>query len=81
MQTNAPLVCLPEGYLGYQGYDISGTRALIPRLQKLLKAFRDAEFPVYHTREGMHTLIYEPYICNPLILYRPPPRSVHSFQS
>ncbi|KAJ5872527.1 uncharacterized protein N7529_004880 [Penicillium soppii] len=44
--------CLPEGYLGYQGYDISGTRALIPRLQKLLKAFRDAEFPVYHTREG-----------------------------
>lgn len=29
------------------------TRVLIPRLQRLLHAFRSAGFPVYHTREGM----------------------------
>ncbi|CRL25299.1 Isochorismatase-like [Penicillium camemberti] len=44
--------CLPEGYMGYQGYDISGAQALIPRLQRLLHAFRSGGFPVYHTREG-----------------------------
>ncbi|CAI7583783.1 unnamed protein product [Penicillium bialowiezense] len=44
--------CLPEGYMGYQGYDISAAQALIPRLQRLLHAFRSGGFPVYHTREG-----------------------------
>lgn len=36
----------------FQGYDISATRALIPKLQELLSSFRSAGFPVYHTREG-----------------------------
>ncbi|KAL1977466.1 hypothetical protein VTN31DRAFT_325 [Thermomyces dupontii] len=44
--------CAPGGYLEYQGYDISHTRAIIPKLQRLLHAFRAAGFPVYHTREG-----------------------------
>ncbi|KAJ5542222.1 hypothetical protein N7535_004644 [Penicillium sp. DV-2018c] len=44
--------CLPGGYMGYQGYDVSAAQALIPRLQRLLHAFRSAGFPVYHTREG-----------------------------
>jgi hypothetical protein len=36
----------------YQGYDISPSRALIPKLQRLLHIFRSGGFPVYHTREG-----------------------------
>lgn len=39
--------------MGYQGYDISAAQALIPRLQRLLHAFRLGNFPVYHTREGI----------------------------
>lgn len=45
-------VCAPGGYMEYQGYDITPAQALIPRLQRLLHAFRSAGFPVYHTREG-----------------------------
>lgn len=45
-------VCSPGGYLEAQGYDIEPVRAIIPGLQRLLKAFREAGFPVYHTREG-----------------------------
>lgn len=45
-------VCAPGGYMEFQGYDISATRALIPKLQELLNSFRSAGFPVYHTREG-----------------------------
>ncbi|KAG0647694.1 Ureidoacrylate amidohydrolase [Hyphodiscus hymeniophilus] len=44
--------CSPEGYLQYQGYDISQVRAIIPRLESLLAAFRKNGFPIYHTREG-----------------------------
>ncbi|KAL2005415.1 hypothetical protein VTN00DRAFT_2626 [Thermoascus crustaceus] len=44
--------CAPGGYMEYQGYDISANQALIPKLQRLLHAFRAAGFPVYHTREG-----------------------------
>jgi hypothetical protein len=51
------VVCLPEGYMGYQGYDISAAQALIPRLQRLLHAFRSGGFPVYHTREGTYCLV------------------------
>jgi Isochorismatase family len=47
-----PLVCSPGGYLNYQGYDISPAQSIIPRIQDVLHAFRDAGFPVYHTREG-----------------------------
>ena len=36
----------------YQGYDISAAQELIPKLQRLLHAFRSGGFPVYHTREG-----------------------------
>lgn len=35
-----------------QGYDISATRAIVPRLQSLLKTCRDLRIQVYHTREG-----------------------------
>lgn len=45
-------VCEPGGYLSQQGYDITLIQALIPRLQRLLSAFRSARFQVYHTREG-----------------------------
>ncbi|KAI9770427.1 MAG: hypothetical protein M1840_003313 [Geoglossum simile] len=45
--------CSSGGYLDYQGYDISAIQGLIPKLQKLLRAFRDSEFQVYHTREGL----------------------------
>ena len=48
----APPVCSPGGYLEHQGYDISGVRQIIPGLQILLEACREARFPVYHTREG-----------------------------
>lgn len=49
-------VCAPGGYMEYQGYDISANQALIPKLQRLLHAFRAAGFPVYHTREGKRWL-------------------------
>lgn len=38
--------------MAYQGYDITPALALIPKLQRLLNAFRVTGFPVYHTREG-----------------------------
>ncbi|KAL3417456.1 isochorismatase hydrolase [Phlyctema vagabunda] len=44
--------CSPEGYMSYQGYDISASRAIIPRLQVLLSIFREKGFPIYFTREG-----------------------------
>ncbi|PGH36118.1 hypothetical protein GX50_00973 [[Emmonsia] crescens] len=44
--------CSPGGYMAYQGYDITPAQHLIPKLQRLLDAFRSAGFPVYHTREG-----------------------------
>lgn len=52
--TDVFTVCAPGGYLEYQGYDISATQALIPKLKNLLEAFRSAGFPIYHTREGIH---------------------------
>lgn len=36
----------------YQGYDVSGAQVLVPKLQRLLNAFRSGGFPVFHTREG-----------------------------
>ncbi|KAJ9299695.1 hypothetical protein DTO271G3_2579 [Paecilomyces variotii] len=44
--------CSPGGYMEYQGYDISANQALIPKLQRVLHAFRASGFPIYHTREG-----------------------------
>ncbi|EFW15602.1 hypothetical protein D8B26_002300 [Coccidioides posadasii str. Silveira] len=44
--------CSPGGYMEFQGYDVSGAQILVPKLQRLLHAFRNAGFPVYHTREG-----------------------------
>jgi nicotinamidase-related amidase len=44
--------CSPGGYLDCQGIPIEPTRAVIPKIQSLLTAFRRAGFPVYHTREG-----------------------------
>ncbi|KAK2743022.1 hypothetical protein FQN57_004978 [Myotisia sp. PD_48] len=44
--------CTQEGFMAYQGYDISTTQALIPKLRRLMDAFRAAGFPIYHTREG-----------------------------
>lgn len=35
-----------------QGCDSSAIQALVPRLQSLIEAFRNAGFPIYHTREG-----------------------------
>ncbi|KAH0544522.1 hypothetical protein FGG08_001294 [Glutinoglossum americanum] len=51
-----PAVCSPGGYLDYQGFDISPAQGLVPRLQKLLWAFRDGGFQVYHTREGLQPM-------------------------
>ena len=36
----------------YQGYDITPSQAIIPKIQTVLNSFRSAGFPVYHTREG-----------------------------
>ena len=38
----------------YQGYDISASQEIVPRIQHLLDTFRSAGFPIYHTREGNH---------------------------
>ena len=52
------IVCSPGGYLDHQGYDISPVQALIPKLQRLLAAFRKAGFPIYYTREGKLNLLH-----------------------
>ncbi|PSS12598.1 hypothetical protein M430DRAFT_106904 [Amorphotheca resinae ATCC 22711] len=44
--------CSADGYLAHQGYSIEPVRKIIPRIQKLLRAFREKGFTVYHTREG-----------------------------
>lgn len=44
--------CDPLGYFATLGYNITPIRALIPRLQYLLHAWRKAGWRVYHTREG-----------------------------
>lgn len=48
-------VCEEGGYLSQQGYDISGTRAIIPNITKVLQACRNSGFQVYQTREGHRT--------------------------
>lgn len=45
-------VCEAGGYLSYQGYDISLTRAVIPTIRRLLHTCRRIGLPIYHTREG-----------------------------
>ncbi|TFK42927.1 isochorismatase family protein [Crucibulum laeve] len=44
--------CSPVGYLAHQGYNISQSRAPIPHIASLLCAFREAGYPIFHTREG-----------------------------
>lgn len=45
-------VCQQGGYLTSLGLPITQTRAIIPRLQRLLHSARAAHLPIYHTREG-----------------------------
>lgn len=45
-------VCSPGGYAAYQGIPIEPVLSVIPRIQSLLAAFRQAGYQVYHTREG-----------------------------
>jgi len=42
----------PEGASGASGFDLAPLRAVIPRLQAVLRAARAQGLPVYHTREG-----------------------------
>lgn len=42
----------PSGYMGSQGYDVTPIRTVIPGIERLLSACREAQFQVYHTREG-----------------------------
>ena len=42
----------PEGYIATSGVDVTGLRAIIPRVRGLLSAARERGIPVIHTREG-----------------------------
>jgi nicotinamidase-related amidase len=42
----------PAGYIARSGVDVSGLRAIIPRVRRLLSAARERGIPVIHTREG-----------------------------
>ncbi len=49
MQTD---FCGRGGYIDLLGYDISLTRACIEPIRRLMSAFRERGWPVFHTREG-----------------------------
>ena len=70
-QAELSLVCSHGGYLDYQGYDISVAQSIIPRIQDVLHAFRDAGFPVYHTREGDFFKFMKMAVCLKLPGHRP----------
>lgn len=40
------------GYMDYSGFDISHAQSLVPKIHRVLNAFRSAGFPVYFTRQG-----------------------------
>jgi nicotinamidase-related amidase len=42
----------PRGYIALTGVDVSGLRAIIPNVRRLLEAARAKEVRVIHTREG-----------------------------
>ena len=44
--------CGVGGYISLLGYDISGSRAIIPAIQKVLAACRAKGYHIIHTREG-----------------------------
>ena len=51
-QDNPRIVLDPQGYYAQFGLDISAGRATIPAVKSLLASCRDADFPIFWTREG-----------------------------
>jgi hypothetical protein len=64
----------------WQRYNVSAAKAIIPKLKHLLETFRQADFPIYHTREGQPSMLPDSSVVPLTLCPRPSTRPLHPLQ-